>query len=64
MVGYRHFMDNLKSVEKMDGDLLKLEKEVNALKKEVNEMKELIRSLLQVLMDNAESDDDDLYEYN
>lgn len=46
------------------GELSKLEREVKDLKREVNEMKELIRSLLQVLMENSEEDDEDMYTYN
>ena len=44
-------------------DVAKLENEVKALRREVSEMKELIRSLLQVLMENSENDDEDLYGY-
>ncbi len=44
-------------------DVAKLESEVKALRREVSEMKELIRSLLQVLMENSEDDDEDMYGY-
>ncbi len=44
-------------------DVAKLENEVKALRREVSEMKELIRSLLQVLMENSEDDDEDMYGY-
>ncbi len=59
-------MENLDNMEKpRDSDLVKLEKEVKALKREVSEMKELIRSLLQVIMENSEDDDEEeLYTYN
>ncbi|ADD08463.1 hypothetical protein [Candidatus Aciduliprofundum boonei] len=44
-------------------DVAKLENEVKALRREVSEMKELIRSLLQVLMENSEDDEEDMYGY-
>jgi hypothetical protein len=44
-------------------DVVKLENEVKALRREVSEMKELIRSLLQVLMENSDDEDDDMYGY-
>ena len=47
----------------MAEDVAKLENEVKKLRREVSEMKELIRSLLQVLMENADDDDEDMYSY-
>ncbi len=44
-------------------DVAKLESEVKALRREVSEMKELIRSLLQVLMENSDDEEDDMYGY-
>ncbi len=56
-------MDTLDGSGPRAEDVAKLEKEVKALRREVREMKELIRSLLQVLMENAEEDEEELYNY-
>ncbi len=56
-------MDTLDGSGPRAEDVAKLEKEVKALRREVSEMKELIRSLLQVLMENAEEDEEELYNY-
>jgi len=56
-------MDDIKQNELKPEDVIKLENEVKALKREVNEMKELIRSLLQLLMENAEEDEEEMYGY-
>jgi len=56
-------MDDIKQNELKPEDVAKLENEVKALKREVNEMKELIRSLLQLLMENAEEEEEEMYGY-
>jgi len=57
-------MDGIDETNKLKlEDVAKLENEVKALRREVSEMKELIRSLLQVLMENSEDDDEDMYGY-
>ncbi len=56
-------MDSIKEPEPKPEDVVKLENEVKALRREVSEMKELIRSLLQVLMENVDEDEEDLYNY-
>ncbi|AGB04273.1 hypothetical protein AciM339_0384 [Aciduliprofundum sp. MAR08-339] len=56
-------MDSIKEPGPKPEDVAKLENEVKALRREVSEMKELIRSLLQVLMENVDEDEEDLYNY-
>lgn len=56
-------MDSIKEPGPRAEDVVKLENEVKALRREVSEMKELIRSLLQVLMENVDEDEEDLYNY-
>ncbi len=63
MIMYGLGMDDIKQNELKPEDVIKLENEVKALKREVNEMKELIRSLLQLLMENAEEDEEEMYGY-
>jgi|GEM_PF-3378531 len=63
MIMYGLGMDDIKQNELKPEDVAKLENEVKALKREVNEMKELIRSLLQLLMENAEEEEEEMYGY-
>ncbi|OYT58674.1 hypothetical protein B6U71_04140 [Euryarchaeota archaeon ex4484_178] len=63
MMMYGLGMDDIKQNELKPEDVAKLENEVKALKREVNEMKELIRSLLQLLMENAEEEEEEMYGY-
>ncbi len=63
MIMYGLGMEDIKQDELKPEDVAKLENEVKALKREVNEMKELIRSLLQLLMENAEDEEEEMYGY-
>ena len=63
MIMYGLGMEDIKQDELKPEDVAKLENEVKALKREVNEMKELIRSLLQLLMENAEEEEEEMYGY-
>jgi len=63
MIMYGLGMDDIKQNELKPEDVAKLENEVKALKREVNEMKELIRSLLQLLMENVEEEEEEMYGY-
>ncbi len=51
-------------MEPKDVDIDNLAKEVQDLKREMEEMKKLIRSLLHGIVENAERDEDDFYDFN
>ena len=63
MIMYGLGMDDIKQNELKPEDVAKLENEVKALKRVVNEIKELIRSLLQLLMENVEEEEEEMYGY-
>ncbi len=47
-----------------DDHIRRLEEEVRSLRREMDEMKALIRSLLQELLQSAQEDEDDFFEFN
>jgi len=51
-------------MEPQDVDIDNLAKEVRNLKREMEEMKKLIRSLLHELVESAERDEEDFYDFN